>query len=873
MKATVPMKERRLCNTLIRHPQRDGAALPQSVSSALSELASESLFQLCPDAILVTDADGVIRIANLRSTDLFGYTPEELFGKPIDDLVPERFRRSHRNERENYSAHPRTRTMGSSTNLFGLRKDGTEFPADIMLRPLECASNSYVMSFVRDITEQRAAQEALRHNDQLLRSVVDSIHDYAIFLLDSEGHVKTWNNVGQHIKGYTKEEIVGLHFSRFFTKEDLDRGKPAMLLSLAAAHGGAGDEGWRVRKDGSRFWAECTLTAIHGVLGEITGFAKVVRDISVRKEAEEAALLHFSDEVEAYSKALKASESRYRTVFQTSPDAVVISRIDDGTIVDVNQAFLDVTGHERSEVIGRTTTQLCIWTNSRDRLRVLDLLRSNQGYRDLEVKFKRKSAEVFWARLSASLTEVDGVACVLCFARDISESKLAEEEIRHLAFYDSLTGLPNRRLQWERLRQSLTASARSNRKGAVLFIDLDDFKNLNDTLGHKTGDLLLHEIGKRLSACTRDSDTVARLGGDEFVVIIEGLTESAEDAATSAKAVAEKISHALAEPYMLAGHQCFSTASIGIRVFASEQDNIDDVMQQADLAMYKSKSVGRKAIHFFFPALQVAANARVSLEDEIRRAIVTSQFQNYYQPQVERGHLVGVEALLRWNHPDRGFLPPGCFLPLAEETGLILPLGDSILKSAFMQAAAWGRRKETSHLSIAVNVSAHQFRHPKFVENVLNMLLRTGANPQNIRIELTESVLVDNLDDVVAKMGILKSHGLRFSLDDFGTGYSSLSYLRQLPLDQLKIDRCFVRDLQVDSGCRLIVQSIISLSQAMGLSVLAEGVETEEQRDSLACMGCHSLQGYLFSPALPLDELELWLADFAESANGIANEA
>ncbi len=847
-------------------PQRDDLAMPQTVPAAILALASESLFELSPDAILVTDSDGVIRAANSRSAELFGYTQEEFLGKPIEELIPERFRRRHLGERENYSAHPRTRSMGSSANLFGLRKDGTEFPVDIMLRPTKNASGSFVMSYIRDTTEQRAAQESVRQNDQQLRSVVDSINDYAIYLLDSRGHVKTWNSGGQRIKGYTEKEVVGLHFSHFFAQKDVDCGKPAMLLSLAAADGSAGDEGWRARKDGSQFWAESTLTAIRGVFDEITGYAKVTRDISARKLAEEAALLHFNSEIDAYSKALKASEARYLTVFQTCPDAVIISRLSDGAIVDLNQAFLDVTGYERNEVAGRTMSELGMWMLARDQRRLLDSLSLSAGCKDLEFQFRKKNREIFWARLTASLIEVDGIPCILSFARDISEAKSAQDEIMKLAFYDSLTGLPNRRLLWDRLRQSLTVSARSNSKGAVLFIDLDDFKTLNDTLGHKTGDLLLHETSKRLLACMRDCDTVARLGGDEFVVIIEGLSELADDAAASAKAVAEKISSALAQPYLLAGHQCFSTASIGIRVFAGKQDHIDEVMQQADIAMYKSKAAGRKAIHFFAPALQTAVNARVLLEEDIRRAIGTDEFQLHYQPQMDRGLLIGVEALLRWKHPNRGYLPPESFLPMAEETGLIVRLGDWILETAFMQAASWGKRKGTNRLSVAVNVSAHQFHQPEFVDRVLNLLTRTGANPRNITLELTESVLVDNLDEVIDKMSILKFRGFRFSLDDFGTGYSSLSYLRQLPLHQIKIDRSFVRDMLADGGSRVIAHAIISLSLALGLSVIAEGVETEEQRDSLSRMGCHSLQGYLISSALPLDEFELWRAGIAKHA-------
>ena len=849
----------------IRTPKirwRGNVASLQPALSAIAQLESETHFQLSPDAILVTDTGGLIRAANLRSAELFGYTREEFVGKLVDDLVPERFRSSHPTQRENYSAHPRTRPMGSSTTLFGLRKDGSEFPADIMLKRMEDGFESYVMSYVRDITEQRAAQESAHHKDRLLRSVVDSINDYAIYFLDSEGRVKTWNAGGQHITGYAEGEIVGVHFSRFFTQEDLLKGRPNYLLRQATECSRIEDEGWRVRKDSSRFWTDSILTAVHGADGKLIGFAKVSRDSTGRKQGEDAVLKEFSTKLQATATALNASEARYLKIFQASPEAVAISRVSDGAILDCNQAFLDVTGYEREVVLGRTTSQLGIWVYARDRVILLDSLRTSKGCKDLELQFRRKDREIFWARLSASLIEVDGTACVLSFARDISESKLAQDEITKLAFYDSLTGLPNRRLLLDRLQHCFTASARSNSKGAVLFIDLDDFKSLNDTLGHNAGDLHLRETGKRLSACMRESDTVARIGGDEFVVIVECLGESSKVAATSAKAVAEKISGALAEPYMLNEHQYFSSASIGIRVFTGKQDNIDEVMQHADIAMYESKAVGRNFIQLFTSASQTAINDRELLIDDIRDAIGSSQLRPYYQPQVEGGLLVGVEVLLRWMHPRRGFLPPQSFLPIAEQTGLICPLGDWIMETAFLQAAAWGKRKETEHLSVAINVSPVQFRQTGFVERVLTLLGRCSLNPRNIILELTESVSVDNLDDVVAKMAILKSRGLRFSLDDFGTGYSSLSHLRQLPLDQVKIDRSFIRDMLVDSGCRVIAHAIISMSRAMGLSVMAEGVETDEQRNFLAQMGCHSLQGYLFSPALPLDEFESWRAGF-----------
>ncbi len=450
--------------------------------------------------------------------------------------------------------------------------------------------------------------------------------------------------------------------------------------------------------------------------------------------------------------------------------------------------------------------------------------------------------------------------------RELQQLKVAHDEIRNLAFFDSLTGLPNRRLLLDRLRQTLAASTRSNRKRALLFIDLDDFKTLNDTLGHHIGDLLLQEVARRITDCIRETDTVARLGGDEFVVLLQALPEIAEDAAAQAKTIAEKILATVDQPYLLAGRECRSSSSIGITVFGDPQDSTNEVLQQADIAMYQAKAAGRNTMHFFAPALQAAVNARAAMEEDLRLAIKTNDFMLYYQPQVDRGVLIGAEALLRWRHPKRGLLHPEAFVPLAEETGLILPLGDWVLETACKQIAAWAAREDTADITVAVNISARQLRNPDFVENVLATLHRTGANPRNLRLELTESMLVDDVEDVIAKMTTLKSHGLKFSLDDFGTGYSCLAYLGRLPLDQLKIDQAFVRDILVDAGSGVIAQTIISLSRSMGLSVMAEGVETEAQRDCLARLGCYLFQGFLLSGPVPLEEFQSLVPGLAKSA-------
>jgi diguanylate cyclase (GGDEF)-like protein len=450
--------------------------------------------------------------------------------------------------------------------------------------------------------------------------------------------------------------------------------------------------------------------------------------------------------------------------------------------------------------------------------------------------------------------------------RELKQLKEAHDEIRNLAFFDPLTGLPNRRLLLDRLRQTLAISIRSKRKRALLFVDLDDFKTLNDTLGHHIGDLLLQEVARRIIASIRETDTVARLGGDEFVVLLQDLSELPEDAAAQAKTVAEKILTSIHEPYLLDGRECRSSSSIGITVFGNPQDTTNEVLQQADIAMYQAKAAGRNTMHFFAPALQAAVNARATMEEDLRQAIRANDFRLYYQAQVERGVVVGAEALLRWKHPKSGFMPPDEFIPLAEQTGLILSLGDWVLETACKQIAAWSQQKSTAHLTVAVNISARQLLNPDFIQNVLGTLGRTGADPRKLKLELTESMFVEDLEDIINKMTALKSHGVRFSLDDFGMGYSSLAYLRRLPLDQLKIDQEFVRDILVDASSSAIAQSIVSLSGAMGLTVIAEGVETEGQRDFLARLGCHSFQGFLFSGPVPLEEFALLLPDAAQSA-------
>jgi diguanylate cyclase (GGDEF)-like protein len=483
-----------------------------------------------------------------------------------------------------------------------------------------------------------------------------------------------------------------------------------------------------------------------------------------------------------------------------------------------------------------------------------DSLAADQSL-DIEYRHRTATDDWLWIRMMGRVVERDRAGKpvrLLGIHVNISERKRSEEMIRELAYFDALTKLPNRRLLMDRLGQALIACNRTRRCGAILFVDLDNFKTLNDSFGHAHGDLLLQEMAKRLVAVVREGDTVARLGGDEFVVVLEGFSEDEADAVAQAETVAEKILESLARPFVVLSRGFHHTASIGIAPFGpGRRQNPDELLKHADIAMYRAKSAGRNRLQLFDPAMQVAVEARASLEADLRNALRGEQFLLYYQPQIDRHQIVGAEALLRWKHPVRGMVSPGAFIALAEETGLIVPLGNWVLKAACRQIVDWQGHADTGHLAVSVNVSTRQFHQPDFVSNVLAEIEKSGANPRHLKLEITETMLLDKVEETITKMSDLKSHGIRFSLDDFGTGYSSLSYLRRLPFDQLKIDQSFVYDILEDANKGAIARTIVALGQEMGLSVIAEGVETLAQRDFLAAIGCHAYQGYLFGRPVP----------------------
>ncbi len=579
---------------------------------------------------------------------------------------------------------------------------------------------------------------------------------------------------------------------------------------------------------------------------------RLVAQLEQARDAAEAALA----ERKRAEVTLQASEERSRIILQYSPTGIL--HYDNELVVTYcNDRIARILQMQREEVLGFDMKTL-------GDQRVVPALRAaidgKEGAYEGEFLSGRNEARV-WVALSCIPFHSDlgrdegGIA----FVEDITDRRRSEDEIRNLAYFDPLTRLPNRRLMLDRLGHAMTAGNRSREFGALMILDLDHFKSINDTQGHDIGDRLLLEVAQRLTVCLRQGDTVSRLGGDEYVILLEGLGETERTAATNVENVAEKIRVAINQPYVLGGSEAeyFNTTSIGLTLFCGLDDSADVLLKQADVALYQAKGAGRNAIRFFNPAMQLAIESRTTMAGALRRGLDKGEFRLYYQPQVDReGRLIGAEALIRWMSADQGVISPAQFIPLAEESGLILLIGQWVLDTACTQLKTWSRDIHTRDLRLSVNVSARQFHQPDFVKQVRQSLFASGADPSRLKLELTEGVVLDNVDTVVSRMRQMNALGVGFALDDFGIGYSSLSYLKRLPLDQVKIDQSFVRDIPGDPNDAAIVRAILAMSHSLGLDVIAEGVETEEQRAFLAQHNCQGYQGYLFSKPLPIEEFE-----------------
>lgn len=800
----------------------------------LSEEKFKKAFYLTPDSMNINRLeDGLFVSINPGFTQIMGYDESDVRGKTSVDL------NIWVNPCDRLKLVEGLRRHGSVTGLdTQFRKKNGDLVYGLMSAVIIQLDNiDHILSITRDITERKNFELRQQQSEEKFRRLAEDMPAFYVTFLP-DGTLTFVNDAIMKLVNMSKEELVGMNFLDFLTPADRTMVQ-AKLAALTPDQPLETHEQIYQRPREKLAYHQWTNRAFFDSAGRVVYFQSIGQDISERIKAQQELRI-----------AATAFESQ---VGMTITDSNAI-------ILKVNKAFTEITGFGADEAVGQTPRMLS--SGRHDIMFYAAMWQSLHldGTWAGEIWNRRKSGEVYpeWLTITAVKGGSGQTTHFVGTFLDITSRKLAEERIKELAFYDPLTRLPNRRLLLDRLDVALATCNRHQRRGALLFVDLDNFKLINDTVGHHRGDRLLELVALRLTTCVREGDTVARLGGDEFVVMLEDLSEHEIDAATQAEVVGAKIRTALGQAYQIEGADYRSTPSIGITLFGGgHHEAIDEPLKRADLAMYQAKSAGRNTVRFFDPKMQADISSRAELEVGLREALRKNEFQLYYQPQIAgENTIVGVEALVRWCHPMRGIVPPGEFIALAEESDLILTLGEWVLNTACMQLARWEGSPEMARLTVAVNVSARQFHHFNFTEQVLAVLARTGANPKLLKLELTESLLIKDIDGVITKMRTLKACGIGFSLDDFGTGYSSLAYLKRLPLDQLKIDQGFVRDILTDSNDAAISKMIVLLAESLGLTVIAEGVETDDQRRFLASQGCHSYQGYLYSKPIPPTDLE-----------------
>ena len=689
------------------------------------------------------------------------------------------------------------------------------------------------------LVRAQLSDKARRESEERFRALFNQATVGVAQVDSATGQFVRVNQRYADILGYSPQELVGMTFQSLTHPDDL----AADLAHFRRLQSGDVPE-YRlekryIHKDGHEVWGDATVSSMWAS-GSAPGYhIAVVQDITARKRMEEN---------------LRANEQRLRSILERLPMGLCLVQ-DDGLISFRNARYVQICGYTQEEVPDTNTWLQRAYPDATEReaIRQRLLATLHQGIIPL-AEYTIRCADGKYKPVEISGIFVEGGRLITM--QDLSERKAAEKEINQLAYYDPLTRLPNRRLLMDRLQQALATSARHHRSGALLMLDLDNFKTVNETRGHDRGDALLLQVAHRLRGCVHEDDTVARQGGDEFVVVLEDLGDSPEEAAASAEDVGQRILGVLREPYQIDGDAHHSSLSMGVTIYSGTRETVDELLKRAELALYQAKNAGRDTLRFYDPQMQAAVSARATLELDMRVGLAQGQFELYYQPQIDHGRIIGAEALLRWRHPRDGFISPAHFIPLAEETGLILPLGEWVLQAACRRLAAWAQQPDLATLSLAVNVSPRQFHQTGFVAQVLAALAGAGADGHQLKLEMTEGLLLQDVEDTIDKMGQLRGYGVGFSLDDFGTGYSSLSYLKRLPLDQLKIDQSFVRDVLTDPNDAAIARTVVALGTSLGLRVIAEGVETEAQREFLERHHCHAWQGYLLSPPVAVAEFE-----------------
>jgi diguanylate cyclase (GGDEF)-like protein/PAS domain S-box-containing protein len=799
---------------------------------AASERELQRILDHMQDTYYRTDVEGRVVRASQSVLRLLGYSPEEILGSSLADMY------FHPQDRQDF-----LRSLAESNGALAAyesrlrHRDGREVWVLTNAQYLRNADGKIVgvEGTTRDNTEHRAMVEALKNSEARLVALIEALPD-AVILKDGEGHWQIVNSAGLALF-----RLKGLDWQGKDSKQ-LAAMKPDLVATITRDRS-SDQVAWRNRRltrseeeilgeEGQTHHWEFVKLPLFNPDGSRRGLLVVARDLTERRRAEEDLRL--------------AAQ-----VFENSGEAIMIMDAD-SLAVSVNRAFLEMSGYQPSEVLGKAPAMLKSDLHDEDFYHRLWQSLTDTDYWQGEIWNRRKNGEVYpeWLGIS-TLHSPDGkVTHYVAISSDISERKAAEARIEFLAHHDPLTDLPNRLLLKDRLERAIVHGDRTGTKVALLFIDLDRFKTVNDSLGHPVGDRLLREAAQRLRTCIRDMDTVSRQGGDEFLVV---LTEPEDaDAVTS---VAEDILSALAMPFSLDGHEVAISCSVGIAVFPEDGSDFDGLLKKADIAMYHAKEAGRNAFRYYTERMNIDALERLDLQNRLRRGLEQNEFVLYYQPLIElaSNRIVGAEALVRWNSPDLGLVMPGRFINVAEESGLIVPIGEWVLREACHELRRWHDAGHT-HLSMAVNLSAIQFRRGSVEESVMRALGEAGADPAALELELTESILLQGAEHVLATVRRLKGLGVRLSIDDFGTGYSSLAYLKRFAVDKLKIDQSFIRDLPTDPDSAAIVRAVIQMAKSLNLLVLAEGVETAATAENLRLLRCDYVQGFFFDRPMPAEQ-------------------
>lgn len=710
-----------------------------------------------------------------------------------------------------------------------------------------------LQGYIDNIDQRKKSELMLHQTETRYRSIFENSLE-GIFQTTSTGMYLLANAALARIYGYSSKEELMQSLHDIQSQLYVLPNRRLEFVNAVEAFGFVNNfESQIQRKDGSVIWISESARKVCDSSGNFLYYEGLVRDISELKTA----LEHSKSSMELANQTL--DELNFQKLALDEHCIVAITDAK-GTITYANQKFCDVSGYSKDELIGQDHKIVNSGFHKKNFFKHMYQTISRGKTWSGEICNRAKDGRLYWVETTIVpfLGKNGKPTKYIAIRTDITRCKNAEERNSNLALYDSLTSLPNRRLLADRLQQAIISSSRSGMIGALLFLDLDNFKTVNDSLGHNVGDLLLQEFSKHILKCVRASDTVSRLGGDEFVILIEDLGLLELEAAAIVESICEKLLESLISPFKHLENEFHITTSIGVAFFGDKEKTCDEVLKNADIAMYQAKKSGRNLVRFFDPLMQINIRERLNLEKDLRNALVLNQLHLYYQIQVDvAGNSIGAEALIRWKHPVRNLVSPFHFIPLAEESGLILPIGQWVLETACRQLKYWQENSTTRHLTLSINVSAKQFHQPEFVNQVLTCIKDHNIAPEKLKIELTESMLFENLEETILTMNTLKENGIRFSLDDFGTGYSSLQYLKKLPLNELKIDQSFVRDIVTDKNDEAIVKTIIVMAKTLNMNVIAEGVETEMQRNMLIELGCSNFQGYLFGKPLPIELLKL----------------